>query len=170
MHSVVLLSLLFSVVYGHPPVIPSITFKDPNTPFTEPFLDFNEVGNAQNYLSCHSDLTTCCSSRQGFHYGRWVDPNGNELGFYDPNVAVYHTRREGSVGLHRRRDDFIPGKYCCDIETVKVHRASSEDQFNGERVCIELMNSSYPHTCEFMIILGTLMYDSTSTALIEAFT
>ena len=41
------------------------------------YVDISVVGNsASDNVQCHTDLSSCCSTIEGFHRGQWYFPNG----------------------------------------------------------------------------------------------
>ena len=75
-------------------------------------------------LVCHSDLSTCCSSRENpsgpMGMGEWRFPGGANIPISymaTPNDNYYKTRDTKLIRLHRRNNDMYTGTYCCVIPT-----------------------------------------------------
>ena len=136
--AVVLAVLLCSVVRVYCQEVPFITFNGDTLP-NHSYLEFSQIGrsDSSNNVSCHTDLTTCCSSVQGTDRGDWYFPNGNRLQFLP--TGIYESRRSTAVFLGNGRDydpqDLMEGIYKCTIETVAVR---SDDTETRETVYIGL--------------------------------
>ena len=86
--------------------------------------------NKDQKFTCHTDLSTCCSSREGVHRGHWYYPNGTRLPVWNnrtiplsfesfSNMTVMLTRfflAEKTVGMYR-----------CDIPTNAVNIGNSHE-------------------------------------------
>ena len=73
-------------------------------------------------MRCHTDLTSCCTGRQGQHHGDWYFPGGTRLPFSSNTVTFFETRGGEQVNIHRRNSANPPsGIYRCDIPTDVVH-------------------------------------------------
>ena len=84
-------------------------------------------------VQCRTDLSTCCSSREGSHRGDWYFPNRSRLPFSltmeDLRYAtdngrpyIYESRRDVLVEIRRMNNASMPnGIYRCDIPTIAVH-------------------------------------------------
>ena len=82
------------------------------------YVDLSTV--ERDSVQCHSDLSTCCSSSQGYHRGDWYFPDGDRLpfsgGIYEARgaqrVDLRHTTATGPTGIYRsteavHRDGYI---------------------------------------------------------------
>ena len=141
--AVVLAVLLCSVVRVYCQEVPYITFNGDTLP-NHSYLEFSQIGRySSNSVSCHTDLTTCCSGAQGNDRGDWYFPNGNRLEFF-PN-GIYESRRSSAVFLGYGRyydpQDLMEGIYKCTIETVAVRSDEVADIKTRETVYIGLYNS-----------------------------
>ena len=123
-----LLCLLSALVEVNSQTAPYLTFMNNSRP-NNSYVNFNIVGETldNNTVQCHTDLGTCCSSREGSHRGDWYFPNGNRLPF--PGVDnVYESRRAQLVTLqHRRIGGTTSGIYRCDIETTAVNNNNGRE-------------------------------------------
>ena len=98
---------------------PNVTFMD-GTLANHSYVDFNLVGN--DTIQCHTDLSTCCSSSQGFRRGDWYFPNGTRLPLSGRDVPFGEGRGAQKVELRTGIDTPpISGIYRCDIPTNTVH-------------------------------------------------
>ena len=89
------------------------------------WVDISQVGNdgsGSNSVQCHTDLTTCCSVREGPHRGDWYFPNGTRLPFPGHYYPIIETRKAQRIDLRHNENANKPsGIYRCDVETVAVH-------------------------------------------------
>ena len=89
------------------------------------YVNLSLVGNdtsGSDSVQCHTDLSTCCSMKQGLRRGDWYFPNGTRLLFStdSPKPAVGESRGDQRVDL-RRRTQGRSGIYRCNIPTAEVH-------------------------------------------------
>ena len=81
----------------------------------------NDYYSDSNSVQCHTDLTTCCSGREGPHRGDWYFPDGTKLPF-SGGGDIFQSRRAQRVEVYRKNNANSPvGIYRCDIPTVAVH-------------------------------------------------
>ena len=88
------------------------------------YVDLNQVGNAldgSDSVQCHTDLVTCCSTRQGADRGDWYFPSGDRLQF---RGDIYERRAAQRVDLRRRNNGRTSGIYNCTIGANAVHSDS----------------------------------------------
>ena len=106
----------------HSQTAPYVSFMGAALP-NHAYVDLSLVGysgNGGEILQCHTDLSSCCSSSNGFHRGDWYFPAGNMLPL--SGNSIYETRGDMHVDLHRRNSATSPsGIYRCDIPTNSVH-------------------------------------------------
>ena len=118
---VFLLSLFWSVVCSQ--TFPYVSFLG-QTLANHSYVDLSLVGDdydGSDIVQCHTDLTTCCSSRQGPHRGDWYFPNGDRLPF-SGSGDVFKIRLAQRVDLRRSNSATSPvGIYRCGIQTEAVH-------------------------------------------------
>ena len=135
---VVSLSLLWSLVEVNSQTFPFVSFMGQNLA-NHSYANFSLVGKP-NYggdsVQCHTDLTTCCSSRQGIHRGDWYFPNGTRL-LLPIFANIYESREKKRVDLRRRGATSPTGMYYCDIATVDVHD-NETTQLTRKRVYVGL--------------------------------
>ena len=87
------------------------------------YVDISLVGDDyySDSVQCITDLSTCCTGREGPHRGDWYFPDGTRLGYGYYN-DIYENRGHGRVDLRRSNNPTSPvGIYRCDIPTVAVH-------------------------------------------------
>ena len=117
--------LLWSLVEVHSQTeFPYVSFKG-ETLLNHSYVDLRQVGRPDDPafshdIVCHTDLATCCSSRDGSHRGDWYFPNGTRLPL-PGGGHIFEARTTQQVGLRR---DFLSnsspsssGIYHCDIQT-----------------------------------------------------
>ena len=135
---IVSLSLLWSLVEVHSQTFPYVSFRGQNLA-NHSYVDFRLVGlskNGSDSVQCHTDLTTCCSGRQGIHRGDWYFPNGTRL-LPPPFANIYESREKKRVDLRRWSATSPTGMYYCDIATVDVHD-NETTQLTRKRVYVGL--------------------------------
>ena len=141
-----LLCLLLAVVEVHPQPVPYISFKGTTLP-NNSYVDFSLVSDVYNtYVVCHTDLVTCCSSRQGQDRGDWFFPNGSRLPFpsTDGSATIFERRTYMGVELRRPQKTLqISGIYCCNIET----RATKNDSRQSVYIGLYFNGGQFIHTC-----------------------
>ena len=142
----VLLCLLFAVVEVHSQPVPYITFNGSYVP-NNSYVDFNLVWEDNNtYVVCHTDLVTCCSSRQGQDRGDWFFPNGSRLPFpsTDGSATIFEARTYRGAELRRLQNTLqISGIYCCNIET----RATRNDSRQSVYIGLYFNGGQFIHKC-----------------------
>ena len=89
-------------------------------------MDISLVGgddtSSSDSVQCHTDLSTCCTGREGPHRGDWYFPDGTRLPFSGRGGDIYEYRRAQRVDLHRRNNAHsLVGIYRCNISTNAVH-------------------------------------------------
>ena len=119
---VLLLSLLWSLVeVSSQQTFPYVSFMG-QTLANHSYVDLSLVGHddsGSDSVQCHTDLSMCCSSREGAHRGDWYFPIGTRLQFNDD---IYEQRTDQRVDLRRINRATSPvGIYRCDIPTNVVH-------------------------------------------------
>ena len=92
-----LLLFLLSLVEVHCQTFPYVSFMG-QTLVNHSYVDLSTVGNSNNSVQCHTDLSTCCSGSQGPHRGDWYFPSGTRLPF---SGDMYEGRGAQRVELHR---------------------------------------------------------------------
>ena len=115
-----LLLFLLSLVEVHCQTFPYVSFMG-QTLVNHSYVDLSTVGNSSNgsnSIQCHTDLSTCCSGRQGPHRGDWYFPNGTILPF---SGDMYKVRGAQRVDLCRTTATGPTGIYRCGIATNAVH-------------------------------------------------
>ena len=115
-----LLLFLLSLVEVYCQTFPYVSFMG-QTLVNHSYVDLSTVGNSSdgsNSVQCHTDLSTCCSARQGIHRGDWYFPNGTRLPF---SGDMYEARGAQRVFLRRTTATGPTGIYRCDIPTNAVH-------------------------------------------------
>ena len=115
MLTVVSLVLLWSLIEVHSQSFPYVSFMN-KTLANNSYVNFSLVDDGSNSVQCHTDLTTCCSYRQGIHRGDWFFPNGSRLSFHFSNTHEF--RNDSRVHLRRKTSTSPSGMYRCDMETV----------------------------------------------------
>ena len=82
------------------------------------YVDLSLVNGNTHSVSCHTDLNTCCTRKQGgTHRGDWYFPNGTKLGFSTCNCKIYEERGALKVELYRRNNGNTSGIYHCGTPT-----------------------------------------------------
>ena len=71
-------------------------------------------------LLCFTDLVQCCrkehTSDKSRAFGKWLYPNGSDVGIYDDAEEFYRNRGPSRVRLNRRNDTTSPvGSFCCEV-------------------------------------------------------
>ena len=117
--------LLWSLVEVHSQTeFPYVSFKG-ETLLNHSYVNLTLVGRPDDpyhrqYIACHTDLFTCCSSKDGSHRGDWYFPNGTRLP-HPGGGHIFEARTTQQVGLRRNfRSNSSPsssGIYHCDIQT-----------------------------------------------------
>ena len=86
--------------------------------------------NRYKTLICHTDLSTCCTSREGVHRGHWYFPNGTRLPVWRnrPIPLSFQSYSNMTVTLTRFfLADKTVGVYRCDIPTNAVNINNSHE-------------------------------------------
>ena len=136
---IVSLSLLWSLVESNSQTFPYVSFMG-QTLANHSYVDLSLVGLSKNggdSVQCHTDLTTCCSGRQGIHRGDWYFPNGDRLQFDSNYNDIHQNRIKRRVDLRRKGLTSPTGMYHCDIATVDVHD-NETTQLTRKRVYVGL--------------------------------
>ena len=136
---IVSLSLLWSLVESNSQTFPYVSFMG-QTLANHSYVDLSLVGLSKNggdSVQCHTDLTTCCSGRQGVHRGDWYFPNGDRLQFDSNYNDIHQNRIKRRVDLRRKSSTSPTGMYDCDIATVDVHD-NETTQLTRKRVYVGL--------------------------------
>ena len=120
-----LLLLLLLLVKVNCQTLPYVSFMG-QTLADHSYVDLSLVGsasdNSDSVVSCHSDLSTCCTGSQGIHRGDWYFPNGTQLPFTGGSVSIALGRAAQVAVIRRTNDATGPtGIYRCDIPTNAVH-------------------------------------------------
>ena len=134
---VVSLTLLWSLVESNSQTFPYVSFMG-QTLANHSYVGLSLVGtpkNGRDSVQCHTDLTTCCTGRQGIHRGDWYFPNGDRLPFGP--AAIHESREMKRVDLRSWSATSPTGIYYCDIATVAVHD-NENTQLTRERVYVGL--------------------------------
>ena len=114
----VILSLFWSLV--HSQTFPYVSFMG-QTLANHSYVDLSTVGSepdGSDSVQCHTDLSPCCSGRQGPHRGDWYFPDGTRLTF---SGDMYEGRGAQRVDIHQTSATGPTGIYRCDIPTSAVH-------------------------------------------------
>ena len=121
----VLLFLLWSLVEVHSQTAPYLTFMGGTLP-DHSYVDLSalgDIGNENDHVVCHTDLTSCCGG-EGFNdRGYWYFPNGAELPGASNGAAtnpIVLMRTLLLVSLIRGTGPGVvpSGLYRCIIETI----------------------------------------------------
>ena len=114
--------LLWSLVEVHSQTeFPYVSFRG-ETLLNHSYVNLRRVGRPDDpafshEIVCHTDLATCCSSKDGFHRGDWYFPNGTRLPL-PGGGGFFQARSAQRVGLRRDPGFNSPsGIYRCDIPT-----------------------------------------------------
>ena len=132
--------LLWSLVEVHSQTeFPYVSFMG-ETLLNHSYVNLRHVGRPDNpdpYLShdivCHTDLVTCCSSREGSHRGDWYFPNGTRLPL-PGGGHLFEARTAQQVGLRHTHYPQLPspsGMYRCDIPTNDRDMSVRETAYIG---------------------------------------
>ena len=139
------LCLLWSLVEVQSWTAPYVTFLG-NPLLNHSYVDLSQVGDDRSgsdsdTVQCHTDLSTCCRSREGLHRGDWFAPDSNtSLTFYSDGDDIYEDRQDQVVHIRRRNGANGPsGIYRCVIATNAVYDDS--DPSVGETVYVGLYGS-----------------------------
>ena len=115
------LCLLWSLVEVHSQTeFPYVSFRGETLP-NHSYVNLTEVGvpfvRAAEYgVECHTNLTTCCSRREGEHRGDWCSPDGSRLPF-SADSDIFERRTMQQVYIARRNNaNSTSGIYRCDIQ------------------------------------------------------
>ena len=145
-----LLCPLWSLVTVHSQTVPYVSFMGDiltNHAYVDLTTVGEDIGDPGNTVRCHSDLTTCCTSSEGDHRGRWFFPDGTELRFIGSSDDIIRYREPQEVHLLRRNNVMSPtGIYRCDIETMAVND-DVLDTITGETVYVGLYPPSEGNHC-----------------------
>ena len=142
-----LLYLLSALVEVHSQTVPYVSFMGTNLP-NHSYVDLTLLGNADNSVQCHTDLSTCCRSSSGADRGDWYFPSGSRLRFLTESGDLYEQRTAQRVDLHRRNNGDASGIYRCDIETNAVRSDDTSDTTTRESVYVGLYTSGGACVCE----------------------
>ena len=122
--------LLWSLVEVHSQTAPYLTFMGENLP-DHSYVDLSalgDIGNEDDHVVCHTDLTSCCDGDGIDDRGYWYFPNGAELpgaegGTGAATNPIVQSRRPQIVSLIRGTGSgVVPfGLYRCTIETNTVN-------------------------------------------------
>ena len=126
--SLLLFNLLWSLVEVHSQTeFPYVSFMGETLP-NHSYVDLNEVGlpfmdSSEYAVECHTNLTTCCSMREGGHRGDWYFPDGSKLPIAGGGDIFEH-RTVQQVYIARQNDANSPsGVYRCDIQVDNSSQA-----------------------------------------------
>ena len=124
-HTLLWISLLWSLVEVHSQTAPYVSFMGENL-LNHSYVDLTLVGDptvndGDHSVQCHTDLETCCTGAQGVHRGDWYFPNETRLPFPGGGDIV-EARGAEQVDLRRNNNAMSPsGIYRCDIPTDSVN-------------------------------------------------
>ena len=128
--------LLWSLVEVHSQTeFPYVSFRG-ETLLNHSYVNLRRVGrpddpNNRQYIACHTDLFTCCSSRDGSHRGDWYFPNGTRLPL-PGGGHLFEARTTQQVGLRRDYGTIsTSGIYRCDIPTNDSDISARETVYIG---------------------------------------
>ena len=119
---VLVVCLLWSLVEVHSQqTFPYVSFMG-QTLDNNSYVNLSLVGDYDDSVQCHSDLSMCCSSVRGSHRGDWYFPNGTRLPF-SGSGDIFEARINQRVDIrHWKSSNLTPiGIYRCDIPTTAVH-------------------------------------------------
>ena len=109
------------------------------------YVDFNEVGENRfgsdtDTVQCHTDLSTCCDTKQLSPRGDWFFPNGTRLPFFNESGDIQESLLTRVVHIRRMNMAIGPsGIYRCFIGTNAVH--DNNDPSVGETVYVGLYHN-----------------------------
>ena len=133
--------LLWSLVEVHSQTeFPYASFRG-ETLLNHSYVNIRDVGGPDNPdvrhdIVCHTDLDTCCSSREGDHRGDWYFPNGTRLPL-PGGGHLFEARTTQQVGLRHTYNRFLSnspslsGIYRCAIQTNDSDISVRETVFVG---------------------------------------
>ena len=76
-------------------------------------VNIQEIGEAENALSCRTNNAQCCKSNRS---GEFFYPNGTMVPIRKAGHGFYRDRREGEIRLNRLEEATLPvGKFRCEI-------------------------------------------------------
>ena len=140
----VLLALFLSVVVASHNNIPYVAFSG-QTLVNHSYVDLSLVGRGSDYsgsdsVQCVTDLSTCCTNREGSHRGDWYFPDGTRLPF---SGDISENRGDKRVDLrHRGGVTSLGGIYRCDIPTNAVRGYDAHGNSIRESVYVGLYSGS----------------------------
>lgn len=116
------------------PAAPYITFKG-NLLQNHSYVDFFEIGRSSiNGVQCHTDLTTCCNSRDGSGdggRGQWYTPGGRKLWNYSRPLYQEVIHQGLAIASTQRTNRRLNGIYRCDIDTNGTAHGSRASVYVG---------------------------------------
>ena len=150
--------LLWSLVEVHSQTeFPYVSFKG-ETLLNHSYVNLYSVGrpddpNFSHDIVCHTDLATCCSSRDGSHHGDWYFPNGTRLPL-PGGGHIFEAHSAQRVGLRHTYNRFLSnspslsGMYRCAIQTNGSNISVRETVYigvyaTGGTIYIHDMNCMY---------------------------
>ena len=136
----VVLFLLWSLVEVHSQTAPYLSFMGEILP-DHSYVDLSalgELGNVDDHVVCHTDLTYCCGGGNFPDRGFWFFPNGAVL----PGAAVGSGAATNPIVLMRDiqlvrlirgtgSGDVPSGLYRCIIETNAINGPGNPSPSNG---------------------------------------
>ena len=120
----VLLLALLSLVEVHcQQAVPYVSFRG-QVLADHSYVNIGQVGmdgSGSNSVQCRTDLSTCCSERQGDHRGDWSFPNGDRLP-HPGSGNIHQSRGAQRIDLRRNNANEPNGIYRCDVPTNTDNR------------------------------------------------
>ena len=139
--SLLLLCLLWSLVEVQSQTeYPYISFMGNPLP-NHSYVDFDEVGRDQDTtVQCHTDLSTCCLTKQLSPRGDCFFPSGTRLPFFNESGDIKESLQPQVVRIRRRNSAIGPSSiYRCFIGTNAVH--DNNNPSVGETVYVGLYHN-----------------------------
>ena len=149
----VLLFLLWSLVEVHSQTAPYLTLMG-GTLLNNSYVDLSALGELDNDVVCHTDLTTCCGGDGVPDRGYWYFPNGTVLPGAAGNGTATNPIVLKRLSTQRVRlirgagpGDVPSGLYRCIIETDTVSGPdNSPEGITGETVYVGVYSTGGMYT------------------------
>ena len=143
-------------------IFPYVSFRG-QTLDNHSYVDLSLVGDdisSSDSVQCVTDLSTCCSGREGPHRGDWYFSDGARLPFFNGG-DIFLSRGAQRVYLSRSNNANSPvGIYRCDIPTIDVHDGS--DISVRDTVYVGLYTASGGMLISSLLVLLKIMHGSDS--------
>ena len=115
-------------------IFPYVSFMG-QTLANHSYVDLSLVGSdssGSDSVQCHTDLSTCCSARQGSNRGDWYFPHGARLPFPSYSNIIAQSHQDRRVEISQTTDTTRrSGIYRCDIETSVLENGVRETVYVG---------------------------------------